>query len=119
MIPGAMKIFWELNRVLDNTFDPITKQDAVKMLIRMYRASRNTEWAMLPFAVPYTLALIVFIVQNWYIMAIIALIPGFLILYILERKRVAALNELNEMLTSDPAYWGSIRDRLIGVTPKS
>src|SRR3989344_8319430 len=103
MMPAAMKLFNEMNRVLNGNFDPVTKVDACKMLVLMYRTSRNTELAFLPFVFPYFVALVLAFMTNG-LVAIFTIATGAAFFYYLEQKRKDALKELTNLVNSNPNY---------------
>src|SRR3989344_7519210 len=111
MMPAAMKLFNEMSRVLNSNFDPITKIDACKMLVLMYRTSRNTELAFLPFLFPYLMLVLLMLMTNS-LFAILTIATGIAFFYYLEQKRKDALNELSNLVYSNPAYWEPIRNKL-------
>ena len=112
MVPGAMKLFNEMSRVLNSNFDPLTKIDACKMLVLMYRTSRNTEMAFIPFVFPYIIALVLAFMTN-VLVAIFTIATGPAFFYYLEQKRKDARRELTDLINSNPDYWQPIRNKLI------
>lgn len=112
MVPAVMKLFYEMDKVLSSNFDPRTKIDACKMLVLMYRTSRNTEMAFIPFVFPYIIALVLALMTNGLI-AILTIATGAAFFFYLEQKRKDALKELTNLVNSNPGYWQPIRNELI------
>ena len=77
----------------------------------MYRTSRNTELAFLPFVFPYFVALVLAFMTNALI-AILTIATGAAFFYYLEQKRKDALKELTNLVNSNPNYWQPIRNKL-------
>lgn len=112
MLPGMMRLFYELDKILNANFDPLTKMDACKMLVLMFKASRNTELAILPFVPPYFVAVAISFMTTNGLAIVLTLATGIAFIYFLEQKRKEALINLKKLMRSDPAYWEPIREKL-------
>lgn len=111
MMPAVIKLFNEMDKLLNSNFDPITKINACKMLVLMYKSSRNTQWALLPFVPPYiSLVVLLFLING--LAAILTIATGIAFIFFLEQKRKDYLNKLSNLVYSDPEYWQPIREKL-------
>ena len=109
---SMMRLFNEMDKLLNSNFDPSTKIDACKMLVLMYKTSRNTELALLPFLPPYLLTVALLFMINTPLLGILAVASGLALIYFLELKRKEALDRLSNLVNSNPEYWQPIREKL-------